>query len=428
MKTRIKINEAPISYDGPERMSPDIQRSIEDKDTPFSDNPALDIDIDDDGTVSTFEELIASKRFKDVVEKVKRYTGLTNIPQGMNGLQQLMMMMAQAVQTVKSIENENKEYLENLAVDLVKKEMSLPENAFQFDVELTSGIVQVDTSKLPKKSQEPSEEDVLEKFGVSEDDAEDDIDNFMKAFEKFDLEKAKRRFINSLIQGASKKGHYMFNLVEEELNRIDPRLLNLYGVLMSINDLLYWIMPEQMMNMMGETGQGVEGTEEVDDKTDPPTIKVKGLFFPILIHELLKGVYEVLGTQGLPDDPKAAEMVMMSQDTLPYEMWDLRLGPVIWERFLESYPDELFEDDLKEIQNYLFSRFSALSTEEFFQVAREIMGKTPAGKQIVKRMVDEIIEELKKYDYEDAISSNDEDEEDDDDFRNFLGDLGIDLS
>jgi hypothetical protein len=287
---------------------------------------------------------------------------------------------------------------------------------------------QVDTSKLPKKSQEPSEEDVLEKFGVSEDEAEDDIDNFMKAFEKFDLEKAKRRFINSLIQGASKKGHYMFNLVEEELNRIDPRLLNLYGVLMSINDLLYWIMPEQMMNMMGETGQGVEGTEEVDDKTDPPTIKVKGLFFPILIHELLKGVYEVLGTQGLPDDPKAAEMVMMSQDTLPYEMWDLRLGPVIWERFLASYPDELFEDDLKEIQNYLFSRFSSLSTEEFFQVARKIMGKTPEGKQIVKRMVDEIIEELKKYDYEDAISSNDEDEEDDDDFRNFLGDLGIDLS
>ena len=73
-----------------------------------------------------------------------------------------------------------------------------------------------------------------------------------------------------------------------------------------------------------------------------------------MIHELLKGVYEVLGTQGLPDDPKAAEMVMMSQDTLPYEMWDLRLGPVIWERFLESYTDELFEDDLKEIQNYFF--------------------------------------------------------------------------
>ncbi len=119
---------------------------------------------------------------------------------------------------------------------------------------------------------------------------------------------------------------------------------------------------------------------------------------------------------------------MMSQDTLPYEMWDLRLGPVIWERFLESYPDELFEDDMREIQNYLFSRFSSLTTDEFFQVAREIMGKTPAGKQIVKKMVDEIIEELKRYDYEDAIGSEDDDEDDDDDFKNFLGGLGIDLS
>ena len=70
---------------------------------------------------------------------------------------------------------------------------------------------------------------------------EDDLENFMAAFEKFNLEKAKRRFINSLIQGASKKGHYMFNLVSEELNNINPELLNLYGVLMSINDLLYWI-------------------------------------------------------------------------------------------------------------------------------------------------------------------------------------------
>ena len=427
MKTRIKINEAPISYDGPERMSPDIQKSIEDKDTPFSDNPALDIDIDDDGTVSTFEELIASKRFKDVVEKVKRYTGLTNIPQGMNGLQQLMMMMAQAVQTVKSIENENKEYLENLAVDLVKKEMSLPENAFQFDVELTSGMGQVDTSKLPKKSQEPSEEDVLEKFGVSEDDAEDDIDNFMKAFEKFDLEKAKRRFINSLIQGASKKGHYMFNLVEEELNRIDPRLLNLYGVLMSINDLLYWIMPEQMMNMMGETGQGVEGTEEVDDKTDPPTIKVKGLFFPILIHELLKGVYEVLGTQGLPDDPKAAEMVMMSQDTLPYEMWDLRLGPVIWEKFRNAYPEKLYDDDMRHIQNYLFSRFSALDTEEFFKVSKEILKGSDLGKDIINKMVNQIIEDLKSEDYEEDQYDR-EFGDDDGGLDSFLGSLGIGLS
>ena len=410
-RQKITIKEAPIDYgDRPERMSADIQKKIEDRETPLSDNPALDIDIDGDGVISTFEELVASKRFKDVVDKVKRYTGLTNIS-GQNAFMQLQMMLMRSVQEVKEIENQNKEYLENLAVDLIKKEMSLPDEAFQFDVELTTGMGQIDKSKLQKQSQEPEEEEVLQKFGVSPEEAEDDLEDFMKAFEKFDMEKAKRRFINSLIQGASKKGHYMFSLVEEELNRINPRLLNLYGVIMSINDLVYWIMPDEATQMMAASGQGVEGTEEVDETTDPPTIRAKGLFFPILVHELLKGVYEVLGTQGLPDDPRAAEMVMQSQDTMPYEIWDLRLGPVIWEKFLEAYPDELFEDDMREIQNYLFSRFSALSSEEFFEVAREILSGSNTGKKIVKKMVDEIVDELKRYDLEDALGSDEEDED-----------------
>jgi len=424
-----KINEAPIDYgDRPERMAPDIQAKIQGRETPLSDNPALDIDVDGDGVVSSFEELLASKRFKDVVDKVKQYTGITDIS-NQNALMQLQMMLQQAVQDVKSIENENEEYLENLAVDLVKKEMSLPDEAFQFDVELLSGMGQIDTSKMRPSSEEPDEEDIMKMFGNQDaDDMEDDIEAFMDAMDKFDMEKAKRRFINSLIQGASKKGHYMFNLVREELDRLDPRLLNLYGVLMSIADLMYWIVPDQMTQMMAGAGEGVQGSEEVDETTDPPTIRAKGLFFPVLIHELIKGVYEVLGTQGLPDDPKAAEMVMGSQDTLPYEIWDLRLGPVIWERFTAAYPEDLYEDDMREIQNYLFSRFSALSTEEFFEVAREIIGDSEKGQKIVQRMVDEIIEELRQYDLEDALGGSDDDEEDDDEFRDFLGGLGIDLS
>ena len=197
-RQKITIKEAPIDYgDRPERMAPDIQKKIEDRETPLSDNPALDIDIDGDGVISTFEELVASKRFKDVVDKVKRYTGMETVST-QSAFMQLQMMLMQSVQEVKSIENENKEYLENLAVDLVKKEMSLPDDAFQFDVELTTGMGQIDRSKLQKQSQEPEEEEVLQQFGVSPEEAEDDLEDFMKAFEKFDMEKAKRRFINSL--------------------------------------------------------------------------------------------------------------------------------------------------------------------------------------------------------------------------------------
>lgn len=414
-----KINERGIQYDGPERMAPDIQSKIEKGETPLSDNPAFPESEDQ----STFEELIASKRFKDVVDKVKRYTGMTDIS-GESSFMQLQRLLMSAVQQVKQIENGNENQLEKLAVDLVKKEMSLPDNAFQYDVKLLGSQKDMDTSKLAKQSKEPSSEEIQQTFGVSEDEAEEDLENFMEAFDKFDLEKAKRRFINSLIQGASKKGHYMFNLVEEELNQVDPKLLNLYGVLMSINDLLYWIIPDQMMGMMAGGGEGVAGTEEIDTTTDPPTIKARGVFFPILVHEVLKGVYEVMGTQGLPDDPKAAEMVMASQDTLPYEVWDLRLGPIIWEKFTQSYPDKIYEDDLKEIQNYLFSRFSSLSTEQFFELAKEIMSGTANGKKSVAKMVEEIIEELKGQSYEDALSG-DFDDDDDFDLDSFLGTLGI---
>jgi len=423
MKKKIKEQ---IEYDGPERMDQGIQSKLEKGETPLSDNPALPRK-DDDEFDNSFEQLIASKRFRDVVEKVKRYTGVQEVTQ--NQLMNLQGMMMQAVQQVKQIESNNEGYLEQLAVELVKKELSLPDDAFQYDVELTSMPGQIDMSGMKKDSEEPEDEDVIEKFGVSEDEAEDDLENFMAAFEKFDLEKAKRRFINSLIQGASKKGHYMFHLVKDELENINPQLLNLYGVLMSVNDLLYWILPDQMVMMAAESGQGMEGKEEVDETTDPPTIKAKGLFFPILVHELLKGVYEVLGTQGLPDDPKAAEMVMASQDTLPYEIWDLRLGPVIWEKFMASYPEKLYDDDLREIQNYLFSRFSSLTTDEFFDVAKMIMSGSDDGKKIVAKMVDEIIEELKSQDYEDAISQyDDDDDDDDDDLSGLLDGLGISLS
>jgi len=424
MSKRIKEQ---IEYDGPERMDQGIQSKLETGDTPMSDNPALPRK-DDDELDNSFEQLIASKRFRDVIEKVKSYTGVPDVTQ--NQLMNLQGMMMKAVQEVKQIESNNEGYLEQLAVTLVKQEMSLPENAFQFDVELTSMPGQIDMSGMKKDSEEPEDEDVIDQFGVSEDDAEDDLENFMAAFEKFDLEKSKRRFINSLIQGASKKGHYMFHLVSEELNKIDPKLLNLYGVIMSVNDLLYWILPDEMVMKAAESGEGMEGKEEVDDTTDPPTIKAKGLFFPILVHELIKGVYEVLGTQGLPDEPKAAEMVMNSQDTLPYEVWDLRLGPVIWEKFMEAYPEKLYDDDLREIQNYLFSRFSSLTTDEFFDVAKMIMSGSDDGKKIVSKMVDEIIEELQSQEYEDAMDQYSDDDEDDDDggLSDLLGDLGISLS
>ena len=343
---------------------------------------------------------------------------------------QLQMAMMRGVQELFAIQRNNKEYLENLAVDLVRKEMGVRPDQLQYDAKLV-GMGEIDMEGFSKQGEEPEEEEIEQNFQQQEDDIED----FISAFERFDIEKAKRRFINALIQGSSKKGHYMFELVRDELDRIDPRLLNLYGVVMSINDLMYWVLPDQMMDMM-MSQSGVGGKEEVDIETDPPTVKARGLFFPILVHELIKGTMEVLGTQGLPDDPKQAEMVMASTDTLANEIWDLRLGPVLWEKFLAAYPERLFEEDKKFIQSYLFARFSALSSDEFFKLAKMILRGDAKATSILDRMVTEIVNHLNEVHADDDEDTSDYGDEDDDtegpddlsDLDDFLGSLGIDRS
>jgi len=134
---------------------------------------------------------------------------------------------------------------------------------------------------------------------------------------------------------------------------------------------------------------------------------------------------DVLATKGLPDDPRSAEMVMGVADTLPAEIWDLRFGPIIWEKFIQSYPDRLFDEDKIHLQNYLFSRFSALSTDEFFKLVKMILKGDQMGKTILDRMVRDIEEHLRKEDYEEEEYNQ---EYGDDGLGGFLGSLGISLS
>ena len=394
-------------------MGQDIERKITQKQTPYHGHPSIPQEQRD------FIEVIASKRFKDSVEKVRRFLGNTQPLQGPNAFMNLMMMGMQSLQQIMSIESRNKQRLEQLAVELVKKEMGIPEGALQFDAKLVSGPMSA-AGGMQTQAQNPSEEEVKDAFKQGESHTED-LENFVDEFEKFNLEKAKRRFINSLIQGAAFKGGHMYVLAGDEINDIDPRLLQLYGVNQSLMEHLYWVFPD--MESMAGGGGGQLGQSEIDDETDPPTVKARAGTFPLLIHELVKGVYEVFGTHGLPDDPRQQEMVMGAEDTLPAEIWDSRLGPIFWEKFVATYPIELFEDDMKHIQHYLFMRFSKLDANEFFRVAKLILSGDPKGQQFIQRMVDEIVSELKKQEYERSMNQDDDDDDDLDDID--LSQLGF---
>ena len=389
-----RLNEAPIDYEGPERMAGDVEKKITGKETPYHNFPAIP-KMDRD-----FIELISSKRFKDSVEKVRTAMGDTRTIQGGNALMQLMGTVGQAMQKIIGIQMRNKEDLEQLAIKLVKKEMGIPEGAMQFKAELVMQPMGA-AEGMQSEPELPSEEE---------------IEEFMGDMENFNLERAKRRFINSLIQGAAFKGGHMYNLVKNEINDINPQLMNLYGVTQSLMEHAYWIFPD--MEGMAGGGGGQMGQSEVDEETDPPTVRAKAVTFPLLVHELVKGVYEIFGSHGLPDDPKQQEMILNAEDTLPSEIWDSRLGPIFWEKFMASYPMELFDEDKKHIQHYLFMRFSALDAKEFFRIAQLILNNDPKGKQFIQRLVDGIINDLKRQAYKEALPDEDDDDID-------LSELGI---
>ena len=61
----------------------------------------------------------------------------------------------------------------------------------------------------------------------------------------------------------------MFNLVRNEINDINPRLMDLYTTSQALMEHAYWLYPD--MEQMAGGGGGQMGQSEVDEETDPPT-------------------------------------------------------------------------------------------------------------------------------------------------------------
>jgi hypothetical protein len=420
------INEMAMDYETGDRPHGDIERKLSTGETPLKKIPLPKTGEEPN---KNFQEILASTRYKEVVSKVRQYTRLGNQSTIQGSMQPLTMMMMDSHNKIVNIESRYKEQLQNLAVELVKKEMGLTDEDFTFDAKIV-GMGQIETQDFNREMGEDQNIDEVE----IEKDLFDDL-------ETLDLEKAKRRLINSMIQGSSKKGHYMYHMVSDSIREItgSEDLVNLYGILMSVNDTLYWQLSDDTMKMMMGGGGGpsnVGGKESVDRNTQPPTITARAVNFPILVHELIKGVMEVLAIKGRPKDEEGNETdfedVESSEDTLEKEMWDLRLGPAIWERVRNRFPEEILVDEDKyRMQLILFSHIIQKPAKEFLIFMKEILSNSERGGQLMNLLYTAIEQEINDYDYTETMNQFDQtlddisNETDDGDFDDFLGSLGI---
>lgn len=420
------LEEMAMDFDSPDRPSPDIQRSLERGETPLKKVPFPSTGQEPN---KNFQELLASERYKQVVQNVRQYAGVRTPLSGVQSMMPLMNTMMQAHNDIVRTENAHREELARLAVDLVRKEFNLSEDDIEFEAKIV-GMGDVDTSDFNREQpgqQQPEPETV-----------EVEIDLF-NDLQQLNLEKAKRRLINAMMQGASKRGHYMYHYVADKIREItgSENLINQYGILMSINDTLYWQFSDDQMKMAmggpGGEGSSVAGKEKVDLQSTPPKVYAEGINFPVLVHELIKGTYEVIAAlRGQPEDIEMTRRVIQSEDTLEKEIWDLRLGPAIWDRIREQIPEDILTDeDKKQIQLILFQHIVEKPAKEFLVFMKEVISGSERGKSLMKSLVDAINQSINDYDYEQTMEQFDQDlsdatdDTDDDSFNDFFRSLGI---
>jgi len=385
-------NEALDFDDIPDRINPETKRKIREEEHIYGGHASFPKKKE-----GNFGEEISEKRYRELVEKIRRYAGLEDFDK-----MSLYHTVINAVMSIERIERSHKKELESLAVKLVTKELNVPKGSLQFDAKIKP-IGQINLSGMDKKQPTKKEE---EELAINADQ------HFQQSQEEM-----KRRFINGLIQGAANKGHYMFHLVEKELNEIDEDLLNLYGAMITANDLNYWVWPDADISAAGEQ-ESAAGKVKIDMSTEPPTIRVEAINFPTLVHELVKGIMEYLSLYGLPTDDKMRRNVLQKTDFLDSEMWDLRFGPQLWDKFVA-----VIDFDEWEIKEILYAHLVEMPAVEFNQFMKDLMEGNDRGKKRLKELANDIRKDLKKEEYEESMKKNSKSRFDEDD----LDDNDIDL-
>lgn len=426
-----KIKEQLDYGNRPERMDPNLERKLASPEGLYAQNPAMK---KKEGDV----QRLVSNRFQKVAEKLSEVTGIENLSsQQTQGM--VYQEMMRKLPNIMRIEAAHRDELEQLAIDAALEESEVPVDWYKIEAYLNREPIDTSNFRMkPEEEDDEEEEDKKEEMEIPSFDIED-----LTKDEIFELEKHKRNIINAIIQGAAKKGHYIFQKpdIKARLDEIDPSLYGDYLGIMAINDFLYFSM-EQMIEMMSQTGQGIAGKVELDDNDDegdegeegeetPDTvIKAFGLIFPILCHEIIKGLEEAKGRHGLPKDPELAQKVMGQTDTLSNEPMQLRIGPEIVERIRFALPDSIYEPENKGLINWFHTVLYQIEAQEFLEIignaisedSSKVSKATSRFNEIMKEAM-KLKDEFEEYKEDEGIESDDEDE--DDGLDDFLGSLGI---
>lgn len=352
-------------------------------------------------------ELMIEGTYKELVDRIKRYTG-QNVPDRMAVMSALMNSMG----PISQIEAQHKGHLENLAlqtvlgVDEFKHIKNLvKEGQLKFDVRILkpdlTGAFEEFNEKAEQDAQEASEEELTQ----GEQAELSAIDILLEA------DRTKSCFINFITQGEAVNSWEMFKLVKENLDKIDPRLLKLYELFAVAAHAGYFMMPFFDMNGALDSSAGMAKVSPEDGDSDGYVIHAHGINFSVLVHEIVKGIYDYIGLHG-------KDQGSLDQESINDEKLQLMAGPAIAKKFKQSILAVIGTNNMQYI-NPLYAKL--YGPEVTSDEIRDILRGTPQSKQLIQSLFDEVKEEQDSYDAGgeedssfDSAAGEDEDDSSDD--------------
>jgi len=431
------LREAPISYpEGfPERMDPRTERKLGSPESLFAKNPALKRGVAD-------VERMSSKRFENIVRKARQAHGKESLG-GTQEIRALFMSMFSLVKDIMRLESPHKKYLKDLALRVATEKTGIDRDWFQYDLKL--GQEETDFSAPnfqmgAKQRKERKNVPDFEKYGERAFDPD-----FPTEEEEFQQHVQMRNIANAITQGEAKKGHYYFEdpSIKSQLDRKSPQLASLYSKLMTMLDISYFTM-EDFIEMATQTGQGVAGSvnleaadEEENDEMgdgesdeDAPDTKIvaQGIIFPILVHEIIKGIEEAPTREQFREtEPGYAGEVYGQTDTFENEIMQIRIGPEVVDALRNVLPVEALENP--KVNPWFKKLLYSKKPKEFLNLMSLVISDDPKDNDRAKLQMKEIVRDaidlLNQYE---EYKQSQNIEPGDDDISGFLDSLGIDLS
>lgn len=102
---------------------------------------------------------------------------------------------------------------------------------------------------------------------------------------------AKRRFINSLVLGASYWYSTDLELYEDDIYRLNDKLIPLYEEIRIMNDYLLFNVKEKISD--DNPMQGAYVDTRLGGEMMKTSIEVQGIIFPLLLQEAIRGIFEL---------------------------------------------------------------------------------------------------------------------------------------